>query len=180
MCGPMIAMGLTGVGGMMQAWGQYQSGKYSEQVAKNNALTQQWMAESARARGARAEERERMRTGLLMGQQRAAAAASGRSFGGSVGRLMGDTAMMGELDALMLRSNAELEAYGHERAAADYREQGRLARRRGTQGAIGTLLTAGASVGGQWASSGLAMPWSSPARADLSGPVAAGARSRRF
>jgi hypothetical protein len=58
--------------------------------------------------------------------------------------------MMGELDALTIRSNAEREAYGHEVGKSNYKAQSKLDRMRGNTQAIGTIMSTGGKVAGQW------------------------------
>jgi hypothetical protein len=152
MCDPATAaLVLTAVGGTMSAYGQYQSGKYQEKVAKNNAIIQGRMAEDALKRGQTAEDKHRDRVAQFKSQQAAKMGAAGIDLGvGSATDLLADTAMMGELDALTIRSNAQREAYGHDVQAQNYLSQGELAKSQGTYGAISTLLTTAGSAAASW------------------------------
>jgi len=143
-------MAVTAASGLFSAYGQYQQGKYQEQVGKNNAIVQNRMAENAVQRGQQEEQRHRMRVAQMKSDQRAAFGASGRDISGSALDIIGDTAQMGELDAMTLRSNAETEAYGHKVAAVNSRAEGKLARQKGKFAAGSTLLSTGSQVGGQW------------------------------
>jgi hypothetical protein len=159
MCDPVtmgtIALVTTAAGGVMSAYGQYESGKYQEKVAKNNAIIQQRMAKDALKRGQTAEDRHRDKVAQFKSQQAAKMGAAGIDLGvGSATDLLADTAMMGELDALTIRSNAQREAYGHGVQAQNYLSQGELARSQGTYGAIGTLLTTAGSAAGAWGKMG--------------------------
>ena len=144
------AMILTGLATGLSAYGQLQQGKYQSQVARNNAIVQNRMAEDAIERGQREEARHRMKVGLIKGQQRAQIGASGREFSGSAIDILNDTTVMGELDAFTIRDNAEREAYGFRVGATNSLAQGKLDRMRGNYGAGGTLLTGASKVAGQY------------------------------
>jgi hypothetical protein len=139
MCDPLTAtaVALTVASGTASAYGQYQSGKYQEKVAKNNALIQGRMAEDA------------LKRGQIKSQQAAKMGAAGIDMGvGSAADMLADTAMMGELDALTLRSNAQREAWGHDVQASNFLSEGRLSSYKGNYGAASTILgTAGTAVG---------------------------------
>ena len=151
MCNPMAFMALTAVAGGVAAKGQYDSGKYQQQVAQNNAFVQTQMAKGARETGERNEMRHRLAVAKAKSGQRAALGASGRDVNsGSALDLIGDTAMIGELDALTLRSNADLEAYQHQVGASNSIAQGRLDRLRGNYGSASTLLSTSGTVSEQW------------------------------
>ena len=139
------------VGAGVSAKASYSQGKFAEKMAKNNAISQQHMAEAVIEKGKRDEMNLRMTIAQKKGEQRAALGASGRDVeSGSASDIQADAAMVGELDALTLRSNAELEAYGHTVGAQNSIAQGRLDRSRGDYGAAGSLLSGASKVGGQW------------------------------
>ena len=78
----------------------------------------------AAVRGANAEGQTRMRASLLAAKQTVGLGKAGVAVGeGSALRLAGDTAMMGEMDALTVRNNAIREAYGFKVDAASARYQ---------------------------------------------------------
>ena len=130
----------------VSAYGQKQQGDYANQVAKNNATTQGYMAADAIKRGERDEQRHRLQVAQMKSEQRAAFGASGRDISGSAENIIADTAMMGELDALTLRSNAQREAYGHEVSAVNYKAEGKLAKKQGKYAAAGSLLSGAGSA----------------------------------
>lgn len=139
------------IAGGLQAWSQYQTGKYNEKIAKNNAVISRQMAADAITRGKRAEDAHRMKVASMKSSQAAKASAAGLDIGsGSMSDILADTAMMGELDALTIRSNAEREAYGHQVGATNFLAQGRLDRATGRNQAIGTILNTGSKVASQW------------------------------
>ena len=154
-----IGVGATIAGGATTAYSQYQSGQYQAKVAANNAMIQERLAEDALQRGDIAEQRHRQSVAQFQSQQRAAMGASGIDLGsGSASDILADTSMMGELDALTIRSNAEREAWSRRVGAQNYRAQGRLARTTGRNQAIGTILSTGGKVAGQWYQMGGATP----------------------
>lgn len=151
MCDPVtLTLTATALATGIGAYGQYQQGKYQQKVAKNNSIVLNRMAEDARARGSEKEQQHRMRVAQMKSKQRAAVGASGRDISGSASDLLADTAMMGELDALTIRANADREAYGHEVGATNELAQGKLDRMRGNYGAMGTLLSGGGQFASQW------------------------------
>jgi hypothetical protein len=120
------AVGIAAVGAMMSAYGMYQQGQqqaamneYQSAVASNNAIIanqqaqiQERSAQDALDRGRIEEQQHRLKVSQMMGSQRAATAANGILVdSGSASDILGDTAAMGEMDALTIRSNAEREAY---------------------------------------------------------------------
>lgn len=141
----------TAVTGGITAYGQHQQGKYQEDVAKNNAIVNQRMAQNALDRGRREEDAHRMKVAQFKSRQRAEFAAGGVDMqSGSALDILEDTAMMGELDALTIRSNAENEAYAYRAGAGNQIAQGRLSRMAGDYGAASTLLSTGGKVAGKW------------------------------
>lgn len=164
MCSPSLA--LMAVGTLVSAYGQIQQGKsakaaadYQAAVANNNAIIAGRQADDARKRGEIAADQQRLRTRLLIGQQRATLASSGVLVDtGSALDLTAGTAGVGELDALTIQSNAEREALGFETQGMNFTASATLSRFEGQQavtaattGAFGTLVTGGGKVAGKWA-----------------------------
>lgn len=147
MCGAGIAGGIVKmVGGAVSSYGTYTQGSYSQKINNNNALIQDRLAEDALRRGKNEEIVKRLETGDFKERQRATMGASGVSVNSeSFQRTLADTAMAGELDALMIRSNSEREAYGHRVQAQNFRTQGKIDKYAGILGAHATMLN---SVGG--------------------------------
>lgn len=140
----------TAVAGGYAAYSSYQQGKFQQKVANNNAEVANQMATQAIERGQRDEMRHRLKVAHMKSDQRAAFGASGRDISGSALDILGDTAMMGELDALTIRYNAQLEGYGQEVQAENFKAQGKLDRQAGNAQAAGTLLETAGNVGSQW------------------------------
>ena len=109
------------IGAGISAYGKYREmqaakarSKYEAGVSKRNAGVAEMQAQDALKRGQAAEELQRKKTALIIGQQRAGFAGQGTEVGyGSPLDILGDTASAGELDALTIRTNAEREAWGY-------------------------------------------------------------------
>lgn len=170
MCSPAIlATGILASAGM-QAYSQYQSGKFNADVANQNARQNEQAANDAINRGNAEAEKQRSRARQLAGSQAATMSASGLDLSSSALDMFGDTAAMGELDALTLVNNASREAYGLRMQAANDRLQGKMARREGNFGAATTLLTAPIKAYGAYQLAGGAWdPFSGASKAASSG-----------
>lgn len=143
MCSPeILAVGVLASAGV-QAYSQYQSGKFNADASNQNARQNENAANDSINRGNAEAEKQRSRSRQLAGSQAAAMSASGLDLS-SAGALdmFGDTAAMGELDSLTLVNNAQREAYGLRMQAANDKLQAKMSRREGNFGAATTLLTA--------------------------------------
>lgn len=152
MCEPAtIALIATAAATATTAYGQYQSGQYQSKVAKNNAVIQGRMAADAQRRGENAENQHRIKVAQLKAKQRAAMSAKGLDISsGTPSMILQDTAEMGEMDALTIRSNAERNVYAHRVGATQALNQSKLASYEGTMGAAGTVLSGTGKVAGSW------------------------------
>jgi hypothetical protein len=152
----------TAVSGAVGAYGAIAQGqaakkqaKYQSAVERNNATIAGWQATDATQRGQIEEQRQRLATARLRGAQRAGMAANGVEIdSGSPLDILMDTAQLGELDALTIRSNAEREAYGFRSQSGNLMAQagltqmaGRSAQTAGYIGAGSTLLSSAATAG---------------------------------
>lgn len=121
MCEPVtITLAVIAVAGIAAAsYSTYQQAKaakeqahYQSAVANNNKIIADRAAEDSIKRGAVEEERKRQDIELLKGKQIAGFAGSGTDLSsGSVFDVVGETAALGELDALTIRSNYARESY---------------------------------------------------------------------
>jgi len=165
MCTPAIGMLLNFVGAMAQAKGQRDAAqaradqyRYQAQVDENNRKVELWKAEDAIARGKKEEAIHRTKVSQLKGRQRSVLAASGVVVDeGSALDILEDTAMLGELDALTIRSNAEREEYEHKVRASniDANKQMNLlaasnAIRAGKTASMTSLLQGAGSMATKW------------------------------
>jgi hypothetical protein len=139
------------MGTIQQANAAADAQRYNAKVAEMNATLSDRRAKDAVARGAQEEQRKRMQVAQLKGSQRAAMAANGvdLSFGSPLDTLV-DTAVLGELDALNIRSNSYRESYDHQVDAVNQRAGATLANHNaasaqtgGYLDAFGTILTGG-------------------------------------
>jgi len=170
MCNPVAAgYAIMAAGMAASAYGTYQETKannkaldYNAQIAEQNAVVSEKLAEDATARGELAEYEARIKGRRLLGKQRVASAASGVLVdSGSTLDVLQDTAALNEMDALTVRHNAALEAYGYETEAEQFKSEARLARmskRSPGRRAVVSLLGGGSSFGSILATSGRRTP----------------------
>lgn len=159
------SMLLSGASTAMPAYSQYQQGKYNEgladynaAVARNNAISAEYQAKDAEARGKTAEQEHRDKIARLKASQRTAIAGSGFDLGfGSAVDTVADTAQIGEMDALTIRHNSAMEAWGYRNQANDYTAQAggqslnaQAASNTGLLNATGSLLTGSSKVADKW------------------------------
>lgn len=143
--GAIGAIGAMAGGGLLSAAGSIAAGQANSNLAKYNAQVSELMAADALKRGKEAESRHRADVRGLIGSQRAGYAGQGIDANdGSALDVQADTAAQGELDALQIRHNAAMEAWGHRAQASESRYRGKIARVQGFTGAAGTLLNTGA------------------------------------
>jgi hypothetical protein len=170
------SLAMTAVGGITQARAQSAAGqaqadaaKYQAQVAKNNSIMAERAAQDALARGAAAEAQQRARGRLVMGSQKTKFAANGIDLASeTVEDVAASQGGLNELDALTVRENAAREAYGFRVEGSNYSSQADLLRSQaqgykaaGQGAAVGTLLSTGGAVAGQWYSMGSPNPFAS-------------------
>lgn len=163
-----LAMALTlgstllgAAGAVQQAQSTAAANRYNAQVQEMNAKLAERRAKDAIERGAAEEQRKRQQVSQIQGQQRAAMAANGvdLTFGSPLDTLV-DTAAMGELDALTIRTNAYREAYDYRVDAVNKRAGAQLSRLQanaaetgGYLDAMGTVLTGAGKAYSQYRTS---------------------------
>ncbi len=139
---------LGAAGQIQQAQATASANKYNAQVADMNARISERRAKDAIERGALEEQKKRQQVQQVLGKQQAAMAANGVdvSFGSPLDTIV-DSAVLGELDALTIRSNTYREAYEYRVDAANKRSSAQLNRMNadaatagGYLGAAGTIL----------------------------------------
>jgi hypothetical protein len=139
---------------LMGAAGQIQQSKataaasnYNAQIAEMNAKISDKQAKDALERGKQEEQQKRMQTAQLAGRQRAAFAANGvdLSFGSPLDTII-DTAKLGEIDALNIRTNANREAYAYNMQATNQRAGATLDRMRASAAKKEGYLSAGGTI----------------------------------
>lgn len=137
-----------------------QAGQYNYQAAvdRNNKIISDRQAEDAIKRGQAEEEEHRRKVASVKGDQRVSFAARGIDLGSDVVvDTLSDTAMLGELDALTIRSNAEREAYGYrvqgmnyEASAGNNALAAKNAKSAGKNAMFSTLLSGASTVAGNY------------------------------
>ncbi len=148
------ALGLSALGNLTGAASARQAARFNAQVAENNAELARRQAEDTRQRGRIEEQRLRVQNARFRGRQAAALAAGGVDLSsGSPLQVLGDSAALGELDALQLRAEVERDAFRQRLRRSDFLNEAELSRARGrsalSQGVFragGSLLTAGGRV----------------------------------
>lgn len=139
------------IGAVISAVGQVEGAYYQAAVLRNNAMIAKSNARIKMAEGQRAEEAARLRTGMIMGSQKAAFAGGNIDVAsGSVGDVLANTAMLGELDALTLRYNAESESLNFKNEARALSSQANQTITAGWINATTTLLSGSSSVSDKW------------------------------
>ena len=135
MCGPVaiiavaavISAAAAGYSTYTQAKAAKEQAHYQSAVANNNKIIADRAADDSIKRGAVEEQRKRQDIELLKGKQIAGFAGSGTDLSsGSVFDVVGETAALGELDALTIRSNYARESYEKRVMAMNYGAQSSL------------------------------------------------------
>lgn len=139
-----IALALAAGGTAVSAIGQHKAGNAAEdaghaaadvsesqaQVADFNSHVADLQAQDAVARGTEQENKFRMQIRGAIGGQRAGFAGGNIDVGfGSAVDVQADTAFIGELDALTIRTNAAREAWGYQVQSFDYKKQAEIDRK---------------------------------------------------
>lgn len=154
MCEPTtIAATTMAVATVAQGYSARQQGIYQNEVSKYNARQLANEATRIRNLGVEEENRQREATAQLASRQRAQLAAQGVDLtSGSALQIQEDTQVLGEADALRIRSNFEQRAQSTEDQSVLVRDQGKQAASAGKFNFGVSLLQAGASLGGAYAS----------------------------
>jgi hypothetical protein len=121
-------------GNAQKAAGQAQQAAANSQadLADYNASVADLQAKDAIDRGQQESDRYRTQVRGLIGSQRAGFAAGNVDVGyGSAVDTQADTAQLGELDALTIKTNAAREAWGYQVNATDLRQEATIARKTG-------------------------------------------------
>lgn len=131
--------------------GQMQAGKAEAAAAEYQQKQNTILAEDALKRGDQEEEAQRRRTSALQGRQQAVMAASNVDLGsGSPLAILSDTAMLGELDAQVIKGNAERESASY-RAGADMAGmRAKSAKQAASIGAFSTALGGIGTLADRW------------------------------
>ncbi len=154
------SLGLQAAGTAYSAVSQYYQGKWAKQLANYNAKVATMQGQYALERGEQMGARQRMATGQLRGAQRAAFAGQNVVIDdGTALQANEQAAYWGEVDAITVRNNAALEAWGYKQSAVNSVLSGQMSMAQGMANATGTILggagrIASASGGSAGASGG--------------------------
>lgn len=132
------------VGGMMQSNKEKELAAQQGRIHDYNAKMNERLAADAEKRGYQDEMRHRSQTNRLIGDQRAAFAASGvdlADMDSTASNVFGDTAYLSELDAITIRENAAREAWGYRTRAQNDNLLGDYAREGGDARALGIMTS---------------------------------------
>jgi hypothetical protein len=129
---------------------------YQAQVSRNNAQLAATMAHDATHRGVDAEAQQKLKTGLAVSSQRASMAARGLDLAeGTPLDILVGTEYVGQMEARIIRQNADREAWGYRRKAQDERANSELLSWRADRenpglSAASTLLSGAGQVATNW------------------------------
>lgn len=129
---PWIATAFTAVGAVTSA-------VQKSDASAVNAATMRDEAKTAAAQGFEAEAAQRRKTGIILGSEAAAAGQAGAGYGGSTGRVLQQSALNAEKDALNIRYKAQLQKWGYTTQAGNIAYEGQQESNAG-------FLKAGASL----------------------------------
>jgi len=157
MVDPLTAIAVIGtgaklLGGGKKAKSERKAGRANAKVHEENAAIRRIMAKDATQRGDVSEGQHRMKVAGLKSDQKAAMMAGGTTMTGSNSRILDDTDLYGELDALTIRRNAGMEAWGLNKQADIDMMNADAAKQGGAAAANNTILTTAAQVGSTWGS----------------------------
>lgn len=152
MCDPVtIAATATAMATVAQGYQAKQMGEYQNDVARYNARQTENEATRVREKGTEEEIKHRNKVEQLVSRQRATLGSAGVDINtGSAMDIQEDALIMGEADALRIRSNYSDQAEAMEGQAALTRDQGKMAERAGNNAFYTSLLSAGGQVAGSW------------------------------
>lgn len=152
MCEPTTILAVSSlvigaVGAVQQVNAANAAADATTQQSKENAKIADAQARDTMLAGQIEEDRRRQQTRALLGSQRAAFAANNVDMStGTPMELLGDTAAIGEEDAMTIRANAARQAWGYQVDANNSRNQGRMAQAAASNNATGTYLTSASSL----------------------------------
>lgn len=160
MCEPLTiaALSAQGAAGLFGAVSSLQEGEYQAEIAEYNARVAENEATRTRMAGTDEELRHREQVASFKATQKATQAASGVDVdSGSALQIREDTDLLGELDALRIRSNTDQRVEGLQTQAQFARDEGRAAKKSSRfkaftslLGSAGSGLSTGASLSSKW------------------------------
>lgn len=162
MCEPVstglliASIATTAVAGGVSAYAAYDQGQYQKAVGEYNARVNQNEAQKVLNKSRIVESEERQKASELRSRQRAVLASRGADVNsGSALSMQEDTTLIGEMNVMRVRQNAEDRADAlNQRADLDL-SNGENAADQGTMGAVAAGLKTAGSIAGTASNSGL-------------------------
>ncbi len=147
-----VASLVASVGGaVMQGYSQSQAANYNAQVARNNQIIAQQNANLALQQGQVAEQAQQQKTAQMIGGLEAQEGASGVELSsGSPLSVRSSAAETGELDALTIRYNAQLQARNYMTQASSFGAQAGLYSAQSNWAVANSILGGASSVSDKW------------------------------
>jgi hypothetical protein len=137
----------TAVGDLAKGFAESGADKYQSQIYRNNAEIARYNAQRETQAGEIAAESLGLKTRAIVGQTKAAQAASGIDVNtGSAVSVQESERVLGLLDAMTIRSNAALKAYGYQSEAATNLAKAEMARRASSFAKLGGILDASGTI----------------------------------
>ena len=147
MSNPNVSAGAQGIGDLVEGFAGGRAADFQAQIARRNAEISQQNARGAREAGQVQALNSMLRTRAIVGQTKAAQAASGIDVNsGSAVDVQASERMLGMLDALTIRSNAARAAYGYEAEAGGYAARAKMLKQGGKMARIGGLMNASGTI----------------------------------
>lgn len=142
-----IGTAISAIGSLYQAGASYASANAAASVANANARMATAKGEAVMRKSTWEERRIRTASRKVQGSQRSALAASGVDPNtGSALDVQADTAYQAAEDVAMTHYNAELQKWGFDIEAANYKAQAQSHKQQGTSALIGGVIGAGSSI----------------------------------
>lgn len=143
----VISAGMSAYGQIQQGDNQKKLNDYQAAIGERSAKISDQAADDAEERGRVAEQQQRLKTSQIIGTQRSALASGGVQVdSGSALDVVADSAMLGEMDALTVRQNAEREAYQYRLQAYSSRTQAGMSTLAGNNAASNAAWGAGTTL----------------------------------
>lgn len=144
---PMTGSVAGGIGDLVEGFAGGRAADFQSQIAKNNAEIARANAGMATQAGEAQAANSMLKTRAIVGQTKAAQAASGIDVNsGSAVDVQASERMLGMLDALTIRSNAARAAYGYRAEAGNFTAQAQMLKRRGKMARISGLMDASGTI----------------------------------
>lgn len=140
-----LGLASTAVGGVRTAYSQFGAGRTNARIAGDNARIAAVQADEAENAGTFAANQVAIKARVLEGQQRSGQAGQGVVVGaGTAGLVTAQTDEASAMDELMIKRDAARRALGYQIQEGGDRIQGEMAKQKGDEEALGTLLNTGA------------------------------------